>query len=231
EALHARRRPRDHVARDVGDRDDGVVERRGDVSDPALDVLLDLLDLGLALRLGRATGPTGLFGHDLRSRLGRRGGRRSRDALTLPRALARARVGVRSLAAHRKALAMAQAAVAAEVHQALDVHRDLATKIAFDLQLALLDRLADATRFILVEIVGALVQRHVGRLQDLARESFADPVDVSERNFHPLVARKVDACESSHSLPLPLLVPLVLADHPHDTASADHLAFVTYRFD
>ena len=57
EALHARRRPGNDVARDVRDRDDRVVERRGDVSDAALDVLLRLLGFGLALRgFGRATG-------------------------------------------------------------------------------------------------------------------------------------------------------------------------------
>src|SRR6185295_3803742 len=44
-------------------------------------------------------------------------------------ALACASVGVGALAAHRKALAVAQAAIAAEVHQPLDVHRDLAAQV------------------------------------------------------------------------------------------------------
>src|SRR5439155_10261478 len=121
EAAHARRRPRDHVAAHVGDGDDGVVERRLDVSDAALDVLLDLL--------------LGDLGHDdsLRPRLGSRRG----DATELPlaRALARTRVGVRALAAHRQALTMAQAAIAAEIHQPLDVDRNLAPQIALDLDL------------------------------------------------------------------------------------------------
>ena len=43
-------------------------------------------------------------------------------AQLLARALAGARVGVRALAADRQALAVTEAAVAAEVHQALDVH-------------------------------------------------------------------------------------------------------------
>src|SRR4030042_653386 len=50
----------------------------------------------------------------------------------LLRALARARVGARALAAHRQPAAVPHAAVAAEVHQPLDAHRHLAAQIAFD---------------------------------------------------------------------------------------------------
>src|SRR5215212_4433262 len=58
-------------------------------------------------------------------------------------ALARARVGVGALAAHRQAAAVPQAAVAGHVHQALDVHGDLAAEVALDPVLAV-DQLADA---------------------------------------------------------------------------------------
>src|SRR6266498_4128091 len=50
----------------------------------------------------------------------------------LARALARARVGARALAAYRQSLAMANAAIAAEVHQPLDAHRHLAAQVALD---------------------------------------------------------------------------------------------------
>src|SRR5262245_1436788 len=112
----------------------------------------------------------------------------------LARSLARARVRVRPLPAHRKAAPVAQPAIAAEVHEALDVHRHLAPQIALDLVLGLED-IADAADLVLVEVVGPLVERDVSLLQDLARERLADPVDVSERDFHPLVAREVDACD------------------------------------
>ena len=52
------------------------------------------------------------------------------DGLCL--ALAGAGVGVRTLTAHWKSLTMTKAAIAGQVHQALDVHRGFATKIAFD---------------------------------------------------------------------------------------------------
>src|SRR5262245_33410630 len=54
---------------------------------------------------------------------------RRRDLLAgdrLRRTLARARIGVRALTADRQALAVTQAAIAAEVHEALDVHRHFA---------------------------------------------------------------------------------------------------------
>src|SRR3546814_8023487 len=61
------------------------------------------------------------------------------------RALAGPRVGLGALAAHRQALAVAQAAVAAEVHQALDVHGHVAAQVALDHVVAV-DGLADADR-------------------------------------------------------------------------------------
>src|ERR1700753_4191122 len=46
-------------------------------------------------------------------------------------AFARTRVGMRALTMNRKATAMTQPAIAAEIHQTLDVLRDFAAKIAF----------------------------------------------------------------------------------------------------
>src|SRR5947208_916461 len=48
------------------------------------------------------------------------------------RPLAGTRVGVRPLAADRQALAMAQPAIGAEIHQPLDVHRHVTAQIALD---------------------------------------------------------------------------------------------------
>src|ERR1700759_1026679 len=57
-------------------------------------------------------------------------------------ALARACVGVSALAADRQALAVTQAAVATEVHQALDVHRHFAAQVALD-EIVAVDGFAD----------------------------------------------------------------------------------------
>ena len=63
-------------------------------------------------------------------------GRRCEHALA--RTLARARVGVRALPVDG-APAVTEAAVAAEVHQALDVHLHFAAEVAFDLVVGLED--------------------------------------------------------------------------------------------
>src|SRR3954449_4268029 len=60
----------------------------------------------------------------------------------LARALAGAGVGLGALAAHRQCAAVPQPAVAADLHQPLDVHRDLLAEIALDTTLVL-DHLAD----------------------------------------------------------------------------------------
>src|SRR5688500_4650807 len=74
----------------------------------------------------------------------------------LRRPLAGAGVGMRALAACRQRTAMAQAAVAAEVHQSLDVHRDFAAQIALDLIVAV-DGFADLEHLGVGKLVDAAV--------------------------------------------------------------------------
>src|SRR5215216_6446613 len=60
----------------------------------------------------------------------------------LARTLASASVGAGTLTAHREGSTMTEAAVAAEIHQALDGLLDFTARVAFDLDRRL-DRLAD----------------------------------------------------------------------------------------
>src|SRR5690242_21762904 len=76
----------------------------------------------------------------------------------LGRALARARVGVGALAAHRQAATMTQAAIAAEVHQPLDVDTGLATQIALD-DVVAVDHFADLQHFRIAQLADTTVQR------------------------------------------------------------------------
>src|SRR5713226_5857325 len=132
-----------------------------------------------------------------------------------------------ALAADRQALAVAEASVAAQVHQPLDVERDLAAQVAFHLEV-LLDRLADA-----VDLVVGQVLRPPGRIDlrqsaDLPRRGVADAVEIGQRDLDLLLAGKVNACNTRHSmslLTLPLLVAGVRgADHADHALAADHLA-------
>src|SRR5919204_3674405 len=97
----------------------------------------------------------------------------------LARPLAGSGVGARALAAHGQPLAMAHTAIAAEVHQALDRHGDLATQVAFNGEAG--------------DVLAQPLHLRVGEVLDLARgldargganrlrARAADAVDRSER--------------------------------------------------
>ena len=72
------------------------------------------------------------------------------------RALTSARVCVRALAAHRQRAAMPQSAIAADVHQTLDVHLNALAQVAFDLALRFENR-PDAAQLVLAQIFDASV--------------------------------------------------------------------------
>src|SRR5262245_54184334 len=120
---------------------------------------------------------------------------------------------------------MPRAAVAADLDEPLDVHRDLLAEIALDAAL-LFDDAADLAHVLFGEVLHADVGVHAGVRQNVVRALAADPVDVSEANLDALGARQIDACDASHELPLPLLVFLIRADHAHDATTAHDLALV-----
>jgi len=117
------------------------------------------------------------------------------------------------------------AAVAADLHQALDVLADLLAEIALHPPLVL-DDLADPLGLDLGEVADLGDVGHLGLGQDVARARTADAVDVGETDPDLLVLRQVDSCDACHSdsLSLTLLVFRVLADHPHDALATDDLA-------
>ena len=181
--------PADDAAVGVGDRHDRVVEARLDVGDPVGDVLLhppagaSLAACGL-LRLRHL--PTLLL-------------RRRRPALAgdahPPRALAAARVGLRSLAPDRKAAAVAKAAVGADLGQPLDVLGALAAQVP--LHLTGLDRLAKLHHLVVGQVLDVGVPVDAGVGDDLSRGRVADPVDVREAHLDALVERDVYASDPS----------------------------------
>src|SRR5207244_649777 len=91
----------------------------------------------------------------------------------LGRTLARGRFGAGARAAHRRAATMAQAAIAAEVHQTLDVDADFTAKIAFD-EIVAVDHFADLQHFLVGELADAAIQRDLHLLHDLASVPLAD---------------------------------------------------------
>src|ERR1700690_4275340 len=94
-------------------------------------------------------------------------------------ALAGTSVRMRPLATHRQATAMPQAAVAAEIHQTLDVHRHFAPQIALDPELAV-NQLADTQNFIIAQLVHPAIVGDAELLANRRGLGRADAVNVAK---------------------------------------------------
>src|ERR1700750_912464 len=115
------------------------------------------------------------------------------------RPLARARIGVGALTAHRQAATMTQAAIAAEVHQALDVDAGLTAKVALD-EIVAVDDFADLQHFLVAELADAALGGNLHLLHDLGGVLLADAMDVLERDQHALVGWNIHAGNTGHEL-------------------------------
>src|SRR4051794_29291135 len=94
---------------------------------------------------------------------------------------------------------MTQAAIAAEVHQTLDVDADLATKIALD-EIVAVDHFADLQNFLVAQLADATLRRNLDLLHDLGSVLLADAMDVLERDQDALVGRDIHAGNTGHGL-------------------------------
>src|ERR1051325_9968119 len=100
----------------------------------------------------------------------------------LARTFAGAGVGLRALAAHREAAHVADAAIALDALQTLQIHADLAAKIAFDDILAVLDRVHDLRQLRFGEVLRADAGVDLRLGEDVDRVLRADAVNVAQRN-------------------------------------------------
>ena len=76
---------------------------------------------------------------------------------------------------------MPVAAIALDIDEPLDVHRDVLAQVAFDIALVLND-LADAVYLVLVQVLDLLERIDVRLVQNLERTRVADPEDIRERD-------------------------------------------------
>src|SRR2546425_1334192 len=164
-------------------------------------------------------------------RLRRRTLRRGRDPLHRARrllgTLAGPRVGPRSLPSDRKILPMPEAPISADIHQALDVHCNLAAARSLDLELRL-DHLTQAAGLLVREGLHARVGVDAGHRENLLRRRPSYPKDVRQRDFNALFVRQIDSGDTSQDAPpcltLTLLVARVLANDAHHALAPDNLA-------
>ena len=92
---------------------------------------------------------------------------------------------------------MTDAAVRADLAEALDRLRAVAAQVALDLEL-LVDVLAQLRDLLVGEVADLRVGIEAERGSDLARRRLADPVDVRQPDLEPLLIRKIDSGDSCH---------------------------------
>src|SRR5690554_5609995 len=114
----------------------------------------------------------------------------------LARAFTGARIGLGALPVHGEVAAVADTTVAAEVHQALDVHADFAAQIAFEGQLRNLT--AQRVELLLGQIANLGGWRDSGGRAQRLRRGRTDPIDVAQGNHHVLVVWYVDTGNTGH---------------------------------
>jgi hypothetical protein len=202
----ASRRPRDHFARRVRDRNDRVAET----------------GLNKALPVGNAfsnffLSTSLLTSHGLYCLL------LVRDRFT--RTLTCTSILTSALATNWQTFAVAETAVATEIHQTLNRETDLTTEVTLCLQVRF-HVFTDFSDLWVSQIVSAELLREVRELNDIFCLSFTNTVNVLERDFDALVSWKIDAGDTSHDLSLPLLVLSSFANNADDAFALDDFAFV-----
>jgi hypothetical protein len=138
-------------------------------------------------------------------------------------------VGLGALAADGQTAHVADAAIAFDALQALEVHADLAAQIAFDDVFAFLDGVDDLGELLLGQILGADGRVNIRAFEDLLRVNGADAIDIAERDINALVRRYFNTNDACHKfLTLPLFVTFVGANDADNAAAAHHFAVLTH---
>ena len=97
---------------------------------------------------------------------------------------------------------MADAAVASEIHQALDRLLKVPAQVAFDFVVGV-DDLPDVDLLIRRQVVSLDHGIDFGGLEDFHRARPAYSVDIGERYVHPLIFREFDSSYACHRETLP----------------------------
>src|SRR6266850_6946528 len=118
----------------------------------------------------------------------------------LARSFARSRVCLGPLAAHRQAAQVANATIALDALQALQIHADFPPEIAFNDILPVLDGMDNLGKLLLRQILGADAGIDLGLGQDIFCVAGANSIDVAEGNVDALVRRNFNSNYASHIL-------------------------------
>src|SRR3977135_2409162 len=117
----------------------------------------------------------------------------------LGRSLARAGGGLGARTSPRQSATMTQAAIAAEIHQTLDVHAGLASQVAFD-HIVAVDHFTNLQNFLIAQLRYGAIVGNLDLLQNVGCIPLADAMDVLERDQNALVGRNIHAGNTGHGL-------------------------------
>src|SRR5438309_825181 len=145
-------------------------------------------------------------------------------------ALASPRVRLRALTVRRQPAPVAEAAVRADLGEALDRLLALAAKVALHLELGV-DVVAELRDLVVREVADLRIRRQAERGSDLARRRLTDAVDVGQPDLEPFLVRQVDAGDTRHALTLPLLVAWIRANDQDRALPLDDAAALAHGLD
>jgi hypothetical protein len=100
------------------------------------------------------------------------------------------------LTAHGQALAMTHATIAAQIHQALDIHRHFTTEVAFDDELT--HFFSQLFEVCVGEVLDLLRKFHTRCSANVACARASNTEDCGQTDFGMLVIRDVNPCDTSH---------------------------------
>ncbi len=93
---------------------------------------------------------------------------------------------------------MPQTAVAADLHQTLDVHLSLAAQVAFHRQV-IDDVVTQRSDLGVGQLAHTSIRTDLGRLQNFLRSFQADAINIGQANFNALVTREVNTFNTCHN--------------------------------
>jgi hypothetical protein len=148
---------------------------------------------------------------------------------SLTRAFAGTSIRAGTLTAHGQPTAMAESAVATNVHQSLDVHGRLTTQITFDSELS--DLISDFLQIAISQVFDLFGISNAASFANFASASATDTKNGGQANLGMLLRRNIDASDTCHFRPLKLLqltltllVTWICTDHAHNAFASDDFA-------
>src|SRR4051794_28207982 len=126
------------------------------------------------------------------------GSRVTGDTDSFARTLARARVCLRTLTANRQAAQMANATIALDALEPLEIHTDFAAEVAFNHVLTILDGMHDLRELRFGKVLGADRAVDIRAFEDLERVRRADAVNVTQRDIDALIRGNFYSNDTGH---------------------------------